>query len=52
MGIATPEQYAEMLDRALDGGFAYAAVNEVHAGLRGRLAVEHHGQRGALAILG
>jgi fructose-bisphosphate aldolase, class II len=27
MPIATPEQYAEMLDRAKTGGFAYPAVN-------------------------
>ena len=27
MPIATPEQYAEMLDRAKSGGFAYPAIN-------------------------
>ncbi|MDQ1513422.1 MAG: fructose-bisphosphate aldolase, class, partial [Microbacteriaceae bacterium] len=27
MPVATPEQYAEMLDRAKSGGFAYPAVN-------------------------
>jgi len=27
MPVATPEQYAEMLDRAKAGGFAYAAIN-------------------------
>ncbi|HPT94910.1 MAG TPA: class II fructose-bisphosphate aldolase [Microbacteriaceae bacterium] len=27
MPIATPEQYAEMLDRAKNGGFAYPAIN-------------------------
>jgi len=27
MPIATPEQYAEMLDRAKQGGFAYPAIN-------------------------
>src|SRR3954468_20581178 len=27
MPIATPDQYAEMLDRAKNGGFAYPAVN-------------------------
>src|ERR1700710_3039633 len=27
MPVATPDQYAEMLDRAKSGGFAYPAVN-------------------------
>ncbi|MET0590908.1 MAG: class II fructose-bisphosphate aldolase, partial [Naasia sp.] len=27
MPIATPDQYAEMLDRAKEGGFAYPAIN-------------------------
>src|SRR5580704_15035349 len=27
MPVATPEQYAEMLDKAKKGGFAYPAVN-------------------------
>ncbi|MEO9108975.1 MAG: class II fructose-bisphosphate aldolase, partial [Jatrophihabitantaceae bacterium] len=27
MPIATPEIYADMLDRARDGGFAYPAIN-------------------------
>src|SRR5512132_1424989 len=27
MPIATPEQYADMLDRAKQGGFAYPAIN-------------------------
>src|SRR6476620_8530664 len=27
MPIATPEQYAEMLDKAKKGGFAYPAIN-------------------------
>ena len=27
MPVATPEQYAEMLDRAKAGGFAYPAFN-------------------------
>ncbi|WP_460775065.1 class II fructose-bisphosphate aldolase [Microbacterium sp. GXF7504] len=27
MPVATPEQYAEMLDRAKNGGFAYPAIN-------------------------
>ncbi|PEB05093.1 class II fructose-bisphosphate aldolase, partial [Bacillus cereus] len=27
MPIATPEQYAEVLDRAKAGGFAYPAIN-------------------------
>src|SRR3954470_11296967 len=27
MPVATPDQYAEMLDRAKTGGFAYPAVN-------------------------
>jgi fructose-bisphosphate aldolase class II len=40
MPIATPEQYAEMLDRAKAGGFAYPAVNvtsseTLNAALRG-----------------
>jgi fructose-bisphosphate aldolase, class II len=40
MPIATPEVYAEMLDRAKDGGFAYPAINvtsseTLNAALRG-----------------
>jgi fructose-bisphosphate aldolase, class II len=40
MPIATPEIYADMLDRAKDGGFAYPAINvtsseTVNAALRG-----------------
>jgi fructose-bisphosphate aldolase class II len=40
MPIATPEQYAEMLDRAKQGGFAYPAINvtsseTLNAALRG-----------------
>jgi fructose-bisphosphate aldolase class II len=40
MPIATPEQYAAMLDRAKDGGFAYPAINvtssqTLNAALRG-----------------
>ena len=40
MPIATPEIYAEMLDRAKSGGFAYPAINvtsseTVNAALRG-----------------
>ena len=40
MPIATPEVYAEMLDRAKEGGFAYPAINctsseTVNAALRG-----------------
>ncbi len=40
MPIATPETYAEMLDRAADGGFAYPAINvtsseTLNAALRG-----------------
>ena len=40
MPIATPEAYADMLDRARDGGFAYPAINvtsseTVNAALRG-----------------
>ena len=27
MPVATPEQYAEMLDRARAGSFAYPAIN-------------------------
>ncbi|MDF2993377.1 MAG: hypothetical protein K0S37_3891, partial [Microbacterium sp.] len=27
MPVATPEQYAEMLDRAKAGSFAYPAIN-------------------------
>ena len=27
MPVATPDQYAEMLDRAKSGGFAYPAIN-------------------------
>src|SRR6476619_5966395 len=40
MPIATPEIYADMLDRAKDGGFAYPAINvtsseTLNAALRG-----------------
>src|SRR5690348_13201338 len=40
MPIATPEAYADMLDRARDGGFAYPAINvtsseTMNAALRG-----------------
>ena len=40
MPIATPESYADMLDRARDGGFAYPAINvtsseTVNAAIRG-----------------
>jgi fructose-bisphosphate aldolase class II len=40
MPIATPEMYADMLDRARDGGFAYPAINvtsseTMNAALRG-----------------
>ena len=40
MPIATPEVYAEMLDRAKDGAFAYPAINvtssqTLNAALRG-----------------
>src|SRR5690242_13354920 len=40
MPIATPEQYADMLDRAKQGGFAYPAINvtsseTLNAALRG-----------------
>ena len=27
MPVATPDQYAEMLDKAKAGGFAYPAIN-------------------------
>ena len=40
MPIATPEVYAEMLDKAKKGGFAYPAINctsseTINAALRG-----------------
>ena len=40
MPIATPEAYADMLDRAKSGGFAYPAINvtssvAVNAAIRG-----------------
>src|SRR6266536_2574456 len=40
MPVATPEQYAEMLDAARDGGYAYPAINvssseTLNAALRG-----------------
>src|SRR6201992_2858251 len=40
MPIATPDAYADMLDRAKDGGFAYPAINvtsseTLNAALRG-----------------
>src|SRR3954467_427567 len=48
MPIATPEVYAEMLDRAKAGGFAYPAINvtssqSVNAALRGFAEAESDG---------
>jgi fructose-bisphosphate aldolase, class II len=48
MPIATPEVYAEMLDRAKAGGFAYPAINctssqTVNAALRGFAEAESDG---------
>ncbi|UBU13717.1 class II fructose-bisphosphate aldolase [Nonomuraea gerenzanensis] len=48
MPIATPEIYAEMLDRAKAGGFAYPAINvtssqTLHAALRGFAEAESDG---------
>ena len=48
MGIATPVQYAAMLDAALDGGYAYAAVNvtssqALNGALRGLAEAEADG---------
>ncbi|MBO3745886.1 class II fructose-bisphosphate aldolase [Streptosporangiaceae bacterium NEAU-GS5] len=48
MPIATPEVYAEMLDRAKAGGFAYPAINvtssqTLHAALRGFAEAESDG---------
>ncbi|GAB3131354.1 class II fructose-bisphosphate aldolase [Microbispora hainanensis] len=48
MPIATPEVYAEMLDRAKEGGFAYPAINvtssqTLHAALRGFAEAESDG---------
>ncbi|CAM5295049.1 Fructose-bisphosphate aldolase OS=Streptomyces microflavus OX=1919 GN=fba PE=3 SV=1 [Streptomyces microflavus] len=48
MPIATPEAYAEMLDRAKAGKFAYPAINvtstqTLHAALRGFAEAESDG---------
>src|SRR5437868_12977606 len=48
MPIATPEVYAEMLDRAKAGGFAYPAINvsssqTLNAALRGFAEAESDG---------
>ena len=48
MPIATPEVYAEMLDRAKAGKFAYPAINvtstqTLHAALRGFAEAESDG---------
>ena len=48
MGIATPEEYAEMIDRAKAGSFAYPAVNvtssqTLNAALRGFAEAESDG---------
>jgi fructose-bisphosphate aldolase class II len=48
MAIATPEVYAEMLDRAKQGGFAYPAINvtssqTLNAALRGFAEAESDG---------
>src|SRR3982750_2783026 len=48
MPIATPEVYAQMLDRAKDGAFAYPAINvtssqTLHAALRGFAEAESDG---------
>jgi fructose-bisphosphate aldolase class II len=48
MPIVTPEQYAEMLDRAKAGGFAYPAINctssqTINAALRGFAEAESDG---------
>src|SRR5499427_5969714 len=48
MPIATPEIYAEMLDRAKAGGFAYPAINvtssqTLNAALRGFAEAERDG---------
>jgi fructose-bisphosphate aldolase class II len=48
MPIATPEQYAEMLDTAKSGGFAYPAINvtssqTLNAALRGFAEAESNG---------
>jgi fructose-bisphosphate aldolase, class II len=48
MPIATPESYADMLDRAKDGRFAYPAINvtssqTLHAALRGFAEAESDG---------
>src|ERR1700752_498628 len=48
MPIATPEQYADMLDRAKQGGFAYPAINvtsseTLNAALRGFAEAESDG---------
>ncbi len=48
MPIATPEVYAQMLDRAKAGGFAYPAINvtssqTLHAALRGFAEAESDG---------
>ena len=53
MPIATPQQYAEMLDSASAGGYALAAVNvsssqTLNAVMRGfaRALPDHHGDAG------
>ena len=48
MAIATPDQYAEMLDRAKASGFAYPAINvtssqTINAALRGFAEAESDG---------
>ena len=48
MPIATPEVYAEMLDKAKKGGFAYPAINctsseTINAALRGFAEAESDG---------
>ena len=48
MPIATPEVYAQMLDRAKEGGFAYPAINvtssqTLNAALRGFAEAESDG---------
>src|SRR5665213_1775756 len=48
MPIATPESYADMLDRAKEGRFAYPAINvtssqTLHAALRGFAEAESDG---------
>src|SRR5699024_10771212 len=48
MPIATPEVYAELVDRAKEGGFAYPAVNctssqTINAAIRGFAEAESDG---------